>query len=178
MRSVWIPRAAIAAAALSLLAGCETLNAMGSKEPDVVLPPRGQALPPPRPQGTKLTITGNDKGQTFQIRVGDRVAVSLVGVPTAGYEWSAPKPPAILKEAGRLSGPTISDQLYPGYTGGNHWEVMPCHVFQRRDAETPRNAERDPLASSLRASVPPRLCVEKRDKAAPIPPVAYPRSPL
>ena len=124
MRSVWIPRAAIAAAALSLLAGCETLNAMGSKEPDVVLPPRGQALPPPRPQGTKLTITGNDKGQTFQIRVGDRVAVSLVGVPTAGYEWSAPKPPAILKEAGRLSGPTISDQLYPGYTGGNHWEVI------------------------------------------------------
>lgn len=123
MRSAWMPRAAVAAA-LCLLAGCETLNAMGNKEPDVALPPRGQALPPPRPQGTKLTITDNDKGQTFQVRLGDRISVSLKGTPTAGYQWRAVKPPAILKEAGTLSGPTISDQLYPGYAGGQHWEII------------------------------------------------------
>ena len=124
MQSVWMPRAILAAAALSLLAGCETLSAVGNKQPEAALPPRGQALLPPRPQGTKLTITDNDDGQTFQVRLGDRIAVSLKGTPTAGYEWGAPKPPAILKEAGRLSGPTISDQLYPGFAGGNHWEVI------------------------------------------------------
>lgn len=124
MRSVWMPRAMMAAAALSILAGCETLGAMGNKQSEASLPPRGQALPPPRPQGTKLTITDNDAGQTFQVRVGDRIAVSLKGTPTAGYEWRAPKPPAILKQAGTLSGPTISDQLYPGFAGGNHWEVI------------------------------------------------------
>jgi|JI10StandDraft_1071094.scaffolds.fasta_scaffold641739_3 predicted secreted protein len=124
MRSVWMPRAMMAAAALSILAGCETLGAMGNKQSEASLPPRGQALPPPRPQGAKLTITDNDKGQTFQVRLGERIAVSLKGTPTAGYEWRAVKPPAVLKEVGRLSGPTISDQLYPGYTGGNHWEVI------------------------------------------------------
>lgn len=121
MRRVWIARA-VCASILCILAGCETMNLGGSKSE--ALPPRGQALPPPRPQGTKLTITDSDKGLTFQIKVGDRVSVSLVGTPTAGYQWMAVKPPAILKEAGTLSGPTISDQLYPGYAGGNHWEVI------------------------------------------------------
>ena len=124
MRSVWMARAAAAALALSFLAGCETLGTMSGSRAEQNLPPRGRALPPPRPQGTKLTVTDGDKGQTFQVKLGDRIAVSLVGQPTAGYQWVAPKPPSILKEAGRLSGPTISDQLYPGYTGGNHWEVI------------------------------------------------------
>ncbi|MET0547401.1 MAG: protease inhibitor I42 family protein [Caulobacterales bacterium] len=124
MRRVWIARAT-AASILCLLAGCETMNlGGGSSRGESALPPRGQALPPPRPQGTKLTITDSDKGMTFQIKVGDRVSVSLVGTPTAGYQWVAVKPPAVLKEAGTLSGPTISDQLYPGFAGGNHWEVI------------------------------------------------------
>jgi inhibitor of cysteine peptidase len=126
MRSVWIARSALLAAAC-LLTSCESMNlgglSMGGRA-ERSLPPKGQKMPAPRPEGTTLTVTQADQGVTFQVKKGDRIAINMVGVPTAGYEWTAPKLPPVLTLAGKLSGPTISDQLYPGYAGGNHWEVL------------------------------------------------------
>jgi predicted secreted protein len=69
------------------------------------------------------TITAEMEGQVITVAVGERFAVALVGVPTAGYLWRAETLPPFLVTAGEGGGPTRQEQRQPGFAGGNHWEV-------------------------------------------------------
>jgi inhibitor of cysteine peptidase len=82
------------------------------------------ALPAPTPSDVTVRINAAQDGQTVEVSVNQRFAVELVGVPTAGYVWQPAQMPAFLTRAGEASGPTIAAQNQPGYTGGNHWEVL------------------------------------------------------
>jgi inhibitor of cysteine peptidase len=84
----------------------------------------GGGLAPPTPEDVRLHIRAPQAGLTIPVRVGQTVAVELVGVPTAGYLWSVVERPAFLALGGQASGPTIAAQREPGYAGGNHWEVF------------------------------------------------------
>jgi len=79
---------------------------------------------PPTPAEISITITSADAGRAFDIAAGGRFAVELVGVPTAGYLWEPATLPDVLTLVETLGGPTHTDQLQPGYAGGNHWEVF------------------------------------------------------
>lgn len=83
-----------------------------------------KSLPAPKAPGVSRTFTAEDQGKSITMTVGEKIAISLVGVPTAGYVWSADKAPDFVKITEGPSGPTVSDQKLPGYTGGNHWEVL------------------------------------------------------
>jgi predicted secreted protein len=94
------------------------------REPAPARPGPSQSLPAPVPQDVVVRISAEQNGQTVQVRVGERFAVALVGVPTAGYAWSPVEVPAFLTASGETSGPTIGAQLQPGFAGGRHWEVL------------------------------------------------------
>ena len=83
-----------------------------------------QMLPAPTPEDVAVRITADQDGQIVEVGVGQRFAVELVGVPTAGYVWQPAQVPAFITRAGEASGNTIAEQSQPGYTGGNHWEVL------------------------------------------------------
>ena len=83
-----------------------------------------QGLPAPTPEDVTLRLTAADAGRSIPVRVGQRFAVELVGVPTAGYLWAPASLPAFLTRAGEAGGPTSPSQLQPGFAGGNHWEVL------------------------------------------------------
>jgi predicted secreted protein len=83
-----------------------------------------QSLPAPIPQDVTVRIGAGQRGQVVQVRVGERFAVALVGVPTAGYLWAPVSPPSFLAQTGEASGPTTAAQKQPGFAGGNHWEVL------------------------------------------------------
>jgi inhibitor of cysteine peptidase len=83
------------------------------------------AIAAPAPAGAvALKLTAADKGGSFKLKQGERVSVSLVGVPTAGYVWAAAALPSFLTKTEEASGPTSKAQLEPGFAGGNHWEVL------------------------------------------------------
>jgi predicted secreted protein len=82
------------------------------------------AVPAPTPQDVTLRISETQAGQSVQVGVNQRFAVELVGVPTAGYVWQPAQVPAFLTRAGEASGNTSQAQSQPGFTGGNHWEVL------------------------------------------------------
>jgi inhibitor of cysteine peptidase len=81
------------------------------------------AVPAPTPDDVTTRITAEQNGQTVNVAIGQRFAVELVGVPTAGYIWAPAQVPAFLTRAGEATGNTVPAQSQPGYTGGNHWEV-------------------------------------------------------
>jgi inhibitor of cysteine peptidase len=81
------------------------------------------ALPAPTPSDVAVRINEAQDGQTVEVVVGQRFAVELVGVPTAGYVWEVAQTPAFVTRAGEASGNTVAAQNQPGYAGGNHWEV-------------------------------------------------------
>ena len=83
-----------------------------------------QSIAAPTPGDVALRITAADAGKAVTVPVGSRFAVELVGVPTAGYLWAPASIPPFLIAADTLGGPTHSDQLKPGFTGGSHWEVF------------------------------------------------------
>jgi predicted secreted protein len=83
-----------------------------------------RALPAPTPDDVTLHITAAQNGQTVQAPVGQRFAVELIGVPTAGYQWAPTQLPPFLTRAGEATGNTVAAQSQPGYAGGNHWEVF------------------------------------------------------
>ncbi|MBI1339368.1 hypothetical protein GC169_04045 [bacterium] len=85
-------------------------------------------LPPPRIADATHTITVADQGKKIEIATGETLAVALVGVPTAGYLWSAGKTPDFLRAAGESGGPTSTAQMLPGFAGGSHWEVLAFEV--------------------------------------------------
>ena len=94
-----------------------------------------QALPAPKAGAVALSLAAADAGGSFTIRPGDRMSVSLVGIPTAGILWAAPTPPAFLKLIGETSGPTHAAQLQPGFAGGEHWEVTVFEATGRGKAK-------------------------------------------
>ncbi|KAI9019693.1 hypothetical protein DFJ74DRAFT_674068 [Hyaloraphidium curvatum] len=83
---------------------------------------------PPAPPGASLLLTTADAGTTVSPARGSTFAVQLVGIPTAGYVWSAVKVPEFLKEGEKLTGRTTEAQGKPGFTGGKHWETLPFTV--------------------------------------------------
>lgn len=90
-------------------------------------------LPAPTPENVATRITAEQNGQTVEVAVGQRFAVELVGVPTAGYIWQPAQVPAFLTRAGEAGGNTVPEQSQPGYAGGNHWEVL---MFSATEAGT------------------------------------------
>jgi len=82
------------------------------------------AVSAPTPSDINVHITAAQNGQTVHVGVNQRFAIELVGVPTAGYVWTPAQLPAFITRAGDVSGNTTQAQSQPGYTGGNHWEVL------------------------------------------------------
>ncbi len=82
------------------------------------------SLPAPTPQDVSIRITEARQGQSIDVALNQRFAVELVGVPTAGYIWAPAQMPAFVSRAGEASGATTQAQSQPGFTGGNHWEVL------------------------------------------------------
>jgi inhibitor of cysteine peptidase len=151
----------VGAAMMTACAGpAETANAPPeAAETEAQAVPSG-ALGAPVEEGVTLVIAADQSVQTITVPVGQRFAVALVGVPTAGYVWAPSMVPAFLTRAGEGGGPTVAAQNEPGYTGGNHWEV---HYFsateagegqlslaQRRPWET-NEAPADSFAVTIRA---------------------------
>lgn len=87
-------------------------------------PVSNQAVPAPTPDDVAVRITAAQAGQVVEVGVNQRFAVELVGVPTAGYVWTPAQLPAFVTRAGEASGNTSRAQSQPGFTGGNHWEVL------------------------------------------------------
>ncbi len=83
-----------------------------------------RSLPPPKVDGVVKTLGAEDAGKSFDVKVGENIAVALSGVPTAGYVWAASAPPAWVKASDGPGGATSSAQFLPGFAGGNHWEVV------------------------------------------------------
>lgn len=86
--------------------------------------PVSQAVPAPTPDDVAVRITAEQAGQTINVGVNQRFSIELVGVPTAGYVWTPAQIPAFVTRAGEATGNTVQQQSQPGYTGGNHWEVL------------------------------------------------------
>src|SRR5262249_22701461 len=82
------------------------------------------AVAAPTPSDVRVRITAAQKGQSVRVGVGDRFAVELVGVPTAGYVWEPKTLPGFVTRAGDATGNTTTQQSQPGFAGGNHWEVF------------------------------------------------------
>lgn len=83
-----------------------------------------ESVPAPTPSDAAIRIGAEQAGQVVVVPVGRRFAVELVGVPTAGYVWATASVPSFLAAGGEASGPTTRAQSQPGFTGGNHWEVL------------------------------------------------------
>ena len=92
-------------------------------------------LPAPKAGGVTRNFTAADKGKTIEMKVGEKISISLVGIPTAGYVWAADAAPTFVIVSDGPSGPTISAQKQPGYTGGNHWEVLVVEAVKAGDGE-------------------------------------------
>lgn len=100
------------------LAACAPAQQASRQEAQV-----NNAVPAPTPAEVVTRINAAQNGQSVNVRVGERFAVELVGVPTAGYLWTPARVPAFLTRAGETSGNTSAAQSQPGFAGGNHWEV-------------------------------------------------------
>jgi len=116
------------------------------------------ALAAPTPREVSVHINAAQDGQIVHVRVNQRFAVELVGVPTAGYQWMPVQMPAFLTRAGDRTGPTIAAQNQPGYTGGNHWEVLMFAALEAGSGELVfvqrRPWERDaPPAHTFRVTI-------------------------
>jgi predicted secreted protein len=120
-------RLAVLFAALVFAACAPTTNTnTASADPQTAKAamPADDALAPPTPSDITLHIRAAQNGQVVQTPVNQRFAIELVGVPTAGYQWSPVQMPAFITRVGdEITGPTIRQQTEPGFTGGDHWEV-------------------------------------------------------
>jgi inhibitor of cysteine peptidase len=86
-------------------------------------------IPPPRVDGVVRDVQAADAGAEVVLTVGQRLSVSLSGVPTAGYLWAPQGTPVFLEKVAETGGPTTTAQFLPGFAGGNHWEVT---VFEAK----------------------------------------------
>lgn len=112
-------RIAMASLLVAGAAACAAPSQPSPPQPAV----SSSGLPAPTPSDVPVHIGAAQAGQTVDVAVGQRFAVELVGVPTAGYVWATKTIPRFLASAGETSGPTTQAQRQPGFTGGNHWEV-------------------------------------------------------
>jgi inhibitor of cysteine peptidase len=113
------------------LAACAPAQQVKQEEAAMASP--SSRLPAPTPADVPVRIDASKNGQRVEVAVGQRFAVELVGVPTAGYVWAVKQTPAFVSPAGEASGNTTREQSQPGFTGGNHWEVF---VFTANAAGT------------------------------------------
>jgi predicted secreted protein len=94
-----------------------------------------RSLPPPTVAGVVRDIRAGDAGAAVEMKVGEKISVSLSGVPTAGYVWGADNPPAFVKVTEGPGGAMSSAQYLPGFAGGNHWEVLVVEAVAPGEAE-------------------------------------------
>jgi len=94
-----------------------------------------RAVPAPAVDGVVRNLTEADAGASVEMKVGEKISVSLSGVPTAGYVWGADKPPAFVKVSEGPGGATSTAQFLPGFAGGNHWEVLVVEAVAPGEAE-------------------------------------------
>lgn len=92
-------------------------------------------VPAPTVDGVVRNLTEADAGASVEMKVGEKISVSLSGVPTAGYVWGADKPPAFVKVSEGPGGATSTAQFLPGFAGGNHWEVLVIEAVASGEAE-------------------------------------------
>jgi predicted secreted protein len=92
-------------------------------------------LPAPVVDGVARNLTEADAGAAVEMKVGEKISVSLSGVPTAGYVWGADKPPEFVKVSEGPGGATSTSQFLPGFAGGNHWEVLVIDAVAPGEAE-------------------------------------------
>lgn len=116
------------AAAFAALAGCASNEAADGAA-------QYKSLAAPTPEGVATVIGASADGQNVTVKKGTRIAVELVGTPTAGYLWRISEKPAFLQAAGEYGGPTSSAQLEPGFAGGNHWEAFLFDVTATGEGE-------------------------------------------
>ncbi len=110
-------RTLLSFAAAAALAACASNGAPDGSR-------RYQSLSAPTPADVATKITSSSDGQNVTVKVGTKIAVELVGTPTAGYIWKIEDRPDFLEPAGEYGGPTSSAQLEEGFAGGNHWEAF------------------------------------------------------
>lgn len=94
-----------------------------------------RSLPPPAADGVVRTLTVDDAGASVAIKIGEKIAVALSGVPTAGYVWGVSTPPAFIKATDGPGGSTSTAQFLPGFAGGNHWEVIVIEALAAGETE-------------------------------------------
>lgn len=115
----------------------------------------------PTPSDVTIRIRAEQNGQVVQVPVGQRFAIELVGVPTAGYVWEPVSFPEFLARVSDASGPTTQAQSQPGFAGGNHWEVLilAAHEPGRGDVVM---AQRRPWESAEAPNQTFRVTIESR----------------
>ncbi len=115
-----------------------------------------QDLPPPTVDGVVRALTVEDAGKSIEMKVGEKISVALSGVPTAGYVWGVAAPPAYIKATDGPGGATSTAQFTPGFTGGNHWEVIVIEATAKGEGEItlaqrrPWEDKAEPDASSFK----------------------------
>lgn len=119
-------------------------------------------IPAPKVDGVTHALTEADAGKTIDVKVGEKVSIALVGVPTAGYIWAASNAPAWVKASDGPGGATSTAQMLPGFAGGNHWEVIIIEAVaagegeivlaQRRPWEDAAEPDADTFKFTLKAS--------------------------
>ncbi len=107
----------------------------------------GRSLAPPVLDAVVKDLRAGDDGSELSLMVGDMISVSLVGVPTAGYQWAVETMPDFIEEADSTGGATSTAQFLPGFTGGNHWEVLTFRAIASGSGELVL-AERRPWEDS------------------------------
>lgn len=92
-------------------------------------------LPAPKVEGVVRTLEEKDAGASVDLKVGEKVSVALIGIPTAGYVWGVASPPAFIKATDGPGGATSTAQFTPGFAGGSHWEVVVVEAVSAGEGE-------------------------------------------
>lgn len=92
-------------------------------------------LPAPKVEGVVRALEEKDAGTSVEMKVGEKISVALVGIPTAGYVWGAASPPAFIEATDGPGGATSTAQFTPGFAGGSHWEVVVVEAVAAGEGE-------------------------------------------
>lgn len=104
---------------------CALTLLMTSCSSEIEAAPEGNGLlEAPTPKDVSQRLVKTDHEGRVEVSVGEVFVIELVGVPTAGYMWDVAQMPAFLSQGESVFGATVKEQSEPGFTGGNHWEVL------------------------------------------------------